>query len=106
MASTSAGDPQETSVRARSERRRRAIALVAAGLVVIGAFLLWGPIGLGKGPLTAAVYTSHGWHDSGRVAVGFVIPFRNSGEAPAVIDGLDFIGGTRYRVRVYSGSRS
>jgi hypothetical protein len=96
MASTSVDDPQDTSVRARSARRRRAAALVAAGLVVIGAFLLWGPIGLGNGPLTAAVYASQGWPDSGRVPVGFVIPFRNSGEAPAVIDGLDFIGGTRY----------
>ena len=28
--------------------------------------------------------------------MGFIIPFRNPGDSPAVVDGLDLIGGTRY----------
>jgi hypothetical protein len=99
MTSLSTGDaahPHE-SMRARlgHGRKPRIIILAAAGLLAIGAFLLWGPIGLGNGPLSAAVGISDGWSHSGG-PVGFVIPLHNSGDAPAVIDGLDIIGGTRY----------
>lgn len=84
------------SVRAWYGRNRRAIVLVAAGLVVIGAFLQWGPIGLGNGPLSAAVYATQGNVHSSRGPVGFVIPIHNSGDSSAVVDGLVLIGGTSY----------
>jgi hypothetical protein len=89
-------DPRDKSVRAWYGRKRRVTILVAVGLLAFGAFLLWGPIGLGNGPLRAAIYATQGWADSGRGPVGFVIPLQNSGDAPAVIDGLDLIGGTSY----------
>jgi hypothetical protein len=96
MASLSVDDPKHDSVRGRPGRKRRASILVAVGLPAIGAFLLWGPIGLGNGPLNAGVGATQGWTDTGRRPVGFIIPIQNSGDTPAVIDGLDLIGGTRF----------
>lgn len=65
-------------------------------LLAVGAFLLRGPIGLGNGPVDAGVYAGEGNVYSGRGSAGFIIPIHNSGSAPAVIDGIGLIGGTRY----------
>jgi hypothetical protein len=81
---------------ARLRRRWRIVLTVAAALLVVGAFLLWGPIGLGNGPLSGAVYDVTSNVDSGGEVVGFTIPMQNTGGAPAVIDGIDLISGTRY----------
>lgn len=94
MTLPSIDEPQE-KVR-RSRGRMRPVILVAVGLMTVGALLLWGAIGIGNDPLTAAVYATQGWTDSARGPVGFVIPIQNSGDAPAVIDGPDLIGGTSY----------
>ena len=88
--------PTDKSVRAWYGRQRRVIILVAVGLFAIGAFLLWGPVGLGNGPLSAASYATQGAVHSGGGPVGFVIPIHNSGDSYAVVDGLDLIGGTSY----------
>jgi hypothetical protein len=77
-------------------QRRRLIVIAAIAMLVVGAFLLWGPIGLGNGPLSAAMYASVGGPTSGRVPVGFMIGMHNSGHAPAVIDKIELVGGTRY----------
>jgi hypothetical protein len=98
MTSSSTGDlahPHE-SIRLWHGRMPRIIVLVAVGLVVIGTFLFWGPIGLGNGPLSAALGATEGSGYSGRGPVAFVINIQNSGDTPAVIDGLDLIGGTSY----------
>jgi hypothetical protein len=87
--------PKDKSVRAWYERKRRVMILAAAGLVAFGAFLLWGPIGLGNGPLSTAVdYGLGAVRPSG--PAGFVIPIYNSGDSSAVVDGLDLISGTSY----------
>ena len=96
MPSSSIDDPKDRSVRAWYGRKGGVIILVAMGLLAIGVFLLSGPIGLGNGPVSAAVAATVGWADSGRGPVGFVIPIQNSGDALAVIDGVDLIGGTKY----------
>lgn len=96
MASLSVDHPGGNSVRAGHGRKRRAAVLLAAGSLIVASFLLWGPIGLGNGPLSAGVGATQGWDDSLRRPVGFVIPIQNSGAARAVVDGLDFIGGTAY----------
>jgi len=97
MTSSANGGPKGKSIRGQYGRKRPVIGLVAAvGLLAIGAFLLWGPIGLGNGPLSGASNVIDGWADTGRLPVGFVIPIHNSGNAPAVIDGLDLVGGTSY----------
>jgi hypothetical protein len=82
-------------VRAWHGRKRRVIILAAVGLLTVGAFLLWGPIGLGNGPLSTAVGYGFGAVRPGS-PVGFVIPIYNSGDSPAVVDGLDLISGTSY----------
>ena len=96
MTSSLIDHPNDKSVRAWYGRQRRVIILVAAGLVAIGAFLLWGPIGLGNGPLSAASYGTVDSAHAGRGPVGFVLPMHNSGDSSAVVDGLDLIGGTSY----------
>jgi len=96
MASSSIDYPKDSSVSAWYRPKRRVIIFLAVGLLAIGAFLLWGPIGLGNGPLSAAVYATQGWAYSGRGPVGLVIPIHNSGDALAVIDGVDLMGGTHY----------
>ena len=75
--------------------RRTALAVIGAVLVV-GAFLAWGPIGLGNCPLNAGVGATQGWVDVARQPAGFIIPMRNSGSSSAVIDAVEMIGGTRY----------
>ncbi len=95
MSSLSIDDPQDTRVRARYRRKSRVVILAAAGLLAAGAFLLWGPIGLGNGPLSTGLGYEEGAVHAGS-PVGLVIPIYNSGSSPAVVDGLDLIGGTSY----------
>src|ERR1700749_2330909 len=62
--------PNGTSLRARYGRRRRVVILAAAGLLATGAFLLWGPVGLGNGPLgTGPGYGSGAGHAGGPLRV-------------------------------------
>ena len=76
--------------------RSRSIVLAAAAPVVVGAFLLWGPIGLGNGPLSTRDDGAEGWTDSspGPVAITFLL--RNSGRDRPVIDAVELVGGTSY----------
>jgi hypothetical protein len=85
--------PQGRSPRTRS---RRVILPGAVVLLVIGAFLLWGPIGLGNGPLSTRDDGAEGWTDSspGPVAITFLL--RNSGHDQPVIDAVELVGGTSY----------
>jgi hypothetical protein len=76
--------------------RRIPVVIAVVGVLVVGAFLLWGPIGIGNGPLNAGVDGTTGGSRFGTGRVGFIIPVRNSGSAEAVIDGVELIGGTRY----------
>lgn len=72
------------------------IAALLAVLLVVGAFLRWGPIGLGNGPLAVQMDGSEGWADAGQAPAAFLLPMYNSGGGPAVIDSVDLVGGTRY----------
>ena len=84
------------SQRVRWQRRRPVVITVVGAMLAVGAFLLWGPIGLGNGPLNAGASGVTGGTDPGGGPLGFIIPIRNSGHAPTVIDGVELIGGTRY----------
>ena len=95
MTSSLIDHPNDTSVRAWLRRKRRVIILAAAGLLAAGAFLLWGPIGLGNGPLSTGLGYGSGAVHAGS-PVGWVIPIYNSGDSSAVVDGLDLISGTSY----------
>jgi hypothetical protein len=77
-----------------SERALRLVLIAAVVLVAVGAFLLWGPIGLGNGPLNVQIGAVQGSIANGPVA--FALPLHNSGGALAVVDGVELIGGTRF----------
>jgi hypothetical protein len=77
-------------------RRWRYIAGVVVALLAIGAFLLWGPIGIGNGPLSMGVWATQSWPDPGLSPIGTIIPVNNSGGSPAVIDAVQLVGNTRY----------
>jgi hypothetical protein len=76
--------------------RRRTLVSAAAALLVIAAFLVWGPIGLGSGPLGLQMGALQGSTDPDLGPVGFTIPLYNSSHSQAVIDELSLVGGTRY----------
>jgi hypothetical protein len=88
------GDPPRT----RWQRWRRVILPAAAALLAFGAFLMWGPIGLGNGPLAVQMGSSNGWTDAGQMPAAFILPIYNSGGRPAVIDSVDLVGSTRYPI--------
>jgi hypothetical protein len=79
-----------------SRRSWRIAELVAAAILLVGAFLLWGPIGLGNGPLSVQMNATEGSVAQGTVPVGFILPMYNSGHSLAVVDGVELIAGTRY----------
>lgn len=76
--------------------RRPRFARYIAG-VVVGALLLWGPVGIGNGPLSTGVWDTQSWSEPDVSPIGTIIPVNNSGRAPAVIDAVQLIGNTRYR---------
>jgi hypothetical protein len=63
---------------------------------VVGAFLLWGPIGIGSGPLGVGIGATVGESDVSQTPVGFIVPMYNPGGSAAVVDSVDLVGGTRY----------
>lgn len=91
----------DVSWRGRWERRRRVIipviaALIAVG-VLIGAFLMFGQIGLGNGPLS--VLNGGGvtfMSGAGPGPVAITVLVGNSNRDRPVIDAVELIGGTGY----------
>jgi hypothetical protein len=86
--------------------RRRRWPLVAAAVTLISllaaAFLLWGPIGLGSGPLTVDAPSGGQILGPRDQAWGMMVPVR-AGTAGAVIDQVTVVGGAGYgRPRVLS----
>jgi hypothetical protein len=96
MAVMSLAEMTDTSWRGRLKRVRRVILPVIATLALIGAFLTWGPIGLGNGPLSVRTNGLVGWTAPGPGPVAFHILVINSGHSPAVIDAVELAGGTSY----------
>jgi hypothetical protein len=77
-------------------RRWRRCGGAAALLLAAAAFLAWGPIGLGNGPLFMGVQAGQGWADTGRARIAMFIPVTYSGHQPAVIDSVRFSDHTSY----------
>lgn len=82
--------------RARWHRGRRVIIPVIVVLLGIGAVALWGPIGLGSGPLEVVMNVGEGGPDPGQTPVGFILPMFNSGGSGAVVDSVDLVDGTQF----------
>jgi hypothetical protein len=94
MTGSSIDHPEDALVRTWYGRKLRVIIAVAAAFLATGVFLLWGPIGLGNGPLSAGVGYGASEAHAGS-PVGLFIAIYNSGSS-AVVDGLDLISGTSY----------
>ncbi len=80
----------------RSKRTLRILLVAAVVLAAAGGFLLWGPVGLGNGPLSMASGGASGAADPGAGPYAILLPVHNSGHDHAVIDSVQLIGGTPY----------
>ncbi|HEY2640867.1 MAG TPA: hypothetical protein VGI66_13420, partial [Streptosporangiaceae bacterium] len=65
-------------------------------LLAVGAFLLWGPIGIGNGPLSMGLWGGQSNDDQGMGPVGTIIPIFNRGDSSAVIDAVQLVNATNY----------
>ncbi len=80
-------------------RSRRGLRLTVATVVVlaaVAAIALWGPIGIGNGPLNVEMGATQGQQSWGSQPAGFPLPLHNSGGAVAIVDSVELIGGTRF----------
>lgn len=71
-------------------RHTRLLAAAAMAFAMVGAFLAWGPIGLGNGPLWLPTASS-GTYSSGQQRPGpvaYVLPIGNHGHGALVIDSV------------------
>jgi hypothetical protein len=83
--------------RIRPRKRWRWVALPAIVLALaVGAFLYWGPVGLGNGPLFVTFRGAEATAISHPGPIGTIVPIFTAGPGPAVVDGVDVVGGTRY----------
>jgi hypothetical protein len=85
-------DGPEAPPPARWPRWRRGIIAAAVVVLAAGAFLLWGPIGLGAGPLYVGQLDSSGGPDPGAAPLALLIPVHNTSHDPAVIDSIRLVG--------------
>ncbi len=84
------------SLRALAIRHRRVLITIIAAMLAVGAFLEWGPIGLGNGPLYMGMNGDGFGEISSRLPVGIVTPIDNSGGSAVVIDAVQLLGNGRY----------
>jgi hypothetical protein len=92
-------DPDPTIRKAMRRSKRwlpRALVAAAFVLTAAGGFLLWGPVGLGNGPLSMASGGASGAADPGAGPYAILLPVHNSDHDQAVIDSVQLIGGTQY----------
>jgi hypothetical protein len=63
-------------------------------VVAVGAFLVWGPIGLGNSPLWLPNTSggAWGWYDLRSQPVAYVLSIENHGHGAAIIDGVVVTG--------------
>jgi len=71
-------------------RRPRSLAAAGVALAAVGAFLAWGPIGLGNGPLWLPTASGgfYSWTEQRTEPVAYVLPIGNHGHGAAIIDGI------------------
>ena len=83
----------DVSLRARWTRRRKLLIPIIVAVLAVGAFLAWGPIGLGNGPLQMGEPGSGEFGGiSSRLPVAIVTPIGNSGGSPLVLDNVQLLG--------------
>jgi len=66
---------------------------IIVAVLAVGAFLQWGPIGLGNGPLRMGMLGGAEFGGvSSRLPVALLTPIGNQGDSPVVIDGVQLLG--------------
>ncbi len=97
MSFLSIDEMKDVSLPARFRRQRRIIIPVLVAVLAVGAFLQWGPIGLGNGPLlvggaggTATV------SEPNPAPIADMIPIAYSGSGLVTIDGITVVNRTSY----------
>ena len=88
--------PPDDLLRGPRSRWGRVIIPAIVVALAVGAFLYWGPVGLGNGPLLVTVRGAAATAVSHPGPVGTVVPIFTAGPGAAVVDGVDLVGGTRY----------
>lgn len=88
--------PSTAPLRGRWSRWRFVPVPVIVVALAVGAFLYWGPVGLGNGPLSVTFRGAEGTAVPSQAPVGTILHMSNAGPAPAVVDAIDAVGGTRY----------
>jgi hypothetical protein len=92
----SLGGLTDVSLRARWMRHRRVLVPIVVAVLAVGAFLEWGPIGLGNGPLVMAMTGDGYGSTSSRQPVAIWTPFDNLGGSALVVDSVQLIGNSSY----------
>ena len=93
---TPSQDLIDVSLRARWRHHQRLLIAIIAAVLVISAFLEWGPIGLGNGPLRMGMTGDGFGAVSSRRPVAIVTPLDNLGGSALVIDGVQILGNGIY----------
>jgi hypothetical protein len=84
------------SLRADLTRHRRALIAIVAALFAVAAFLEWGPIGLGNGPLQMGMNGASFGGISSRLPVAILTPISNSSGSAIVIHDVQLLGNGNY----------
>ncbi|MGO8956628.1 MAG: hypothetical protein ACLQFR_04555 [Streptosporangiaceae bacterium] len=93
----SVDDMKDVSLPARFRRRQRIIIPVVIAVLAIGAFLQWGPIGIGNGPLLVGEGGGTSTVSEPNPApIADMIPIAYSGSCPITIDGITLVNRTSY----------
>jgi hypothetical protein len=87
-------EAKASSVLQLVKRQARWLAATAVAVAAAGAFLVWGPIGLGNGPLSlpSAGGGVYSWTDTKSEPVAYVLAIGNQGHGAAIIDGVVVTG--------------
>jgi hypothetical protein len=86
----------DVSPRARFNRRKRVIIPAVIALLAVGAFLQWGPIGFGNGPLVMGDSGVNTMSQPRPVSFADLTLISYPGSAPVTIDGITLVNRTSY----------
>jgi hypothetical protein len=86
----------DVSLPARFNRRKRILVPVVIAVLAIGAFLQWGPVGLGNGPLVMGAGGSGTMSQPRPVPFADLILYSGVGSGPVIIDGITLVNHTSY----------